>query len=325
MKTNNLSMILFLVIFSGILSCKKSEEKPAQNQTLAELEYEIKAKLGEGAFWNHKTQELYWVDIVGNQFHIYNPSTKMDHSINMPSSIGTVVPYTNEEAIVALADGIYKVDIKSGELELVSNVESDIPENRFNDGKCGPNGNLWVGSIHYNQLKYNASLYKVEENGITTKMIDSVTNSNGIVWTKDSKTMYYIDTPTFNIKAYDFNVETSTISNERIAVKVSEEDGFPDGMAIDEEDMLWVGMWNGKAVARFNPKTGKLISKINVPAVNITSCAFGGENLDELYITTSNLGMTDAEVAQYPLAGSIFKVKPGVKGVKSAFFGKKNN
>lgn len=325
MKTNYLSSILFVFIFAGIISCKKTNEKTTQNQTHAELEYEIKALLGEGAFWNHKTQELYWVDIVANQFHIYNPSTKKDQSIKMPSSIGTVVPYTSEKAIVALADGIYKVDISSGEIELLSDVESNIPENRFNDGKCDPNGNLWVGSIHYDQLKYNASLYKVEENGTTTKMIDSVTNSNGIVWTKDSKTMYYIDTPTATIKAYDFDGNTSTISNERIAVKISKEDGFPDGMAIDEDDMLWVGIWSGKAVARFNPMTGKLISKINVPAINVTSCAFGGENLDELYITTSSLGMTDEEVVKYPLAGSIFKVKPGVKGVKSTFFGASNN
>ena len=321
MKPNYLSRILIIFVFVGIISCKKKSDKTTQNQTHAELEYEIKALLGEGAFWNHKTQELYWVDIVDNTLHIYNPSTKKNQAIKTPSSIGTVVPYTSEKAIVALADGIYKIDLKSGGLGLLSDVESNIPENRFNDGKCGPDGNLWVGSIHYNQLKYNASLYKVEENGTTTKMIDSVTNSNGIVWTKNSKTMYYIDTPTQSIKAYDFDINTSTISNERIAVKIPEEDGFPDGMAIDEEDMLWVGMWNGKAVARFNPISGKLISKIAVPAVNVTSCAFGGENLDVLYITTSSLGMTDEEVETYPLAGSIFKVKPGVNGVKSTFFG----
>ena len=320
-----LSKILYLLILAGVISCKRSDNKTTQQKEIAELEYEIKAKLGEGAFWNHKTQELYWVDIVGKQFHIYNPSTKKDNSIEMPSSIGTVVPYTKDDAIVALQDGIYKVDIKSGNLSLLSDVESEIKGNRFNDGKCGPNGNLWVGSIHFDQVKFKASLYKVEQNGVTTKMIDSVTNSNGIVWTKDAKTMYYIDTPTATIKAYDFDIETSTISNGRVAVNVSKEDGFPDGMAIDEDDMLWVGMWNGNAVARFNPKTGKLISKIEVPAQNVTSCAFGGENLDILYITTSSIGMTKEQEEKFPSAGSIFKVKPGVKGVKSAFFGESVN
>ena len=106
-----------------------------------------------------------------------------------------------------------------------------------------------------------------------------------------------------------------------MAIKVNLEDGFPDGMTIDEEDMLWVGMWNGNAVARYNPKTGALMSKIEVPAHNVTACAFGGENLDILYITTSSLDMSDEEKQTYPLAGSIFSVIPGVKGVRTSFFG----
>lgn len=317
---NSLIKLQLILICLAMFSCKNSHK--SEIQPIAELEFEFKASLGEGAFWNHETQEFYWVDILGKTFNIYNPSTKNNRSYEMPSAIGTVVPYTDDEAVVALVDGIYKVDLNSGELSILSDVESKMPWNRFNDGKCDPNGNLWVGSMHYEQDQKIASVYKVEENGTTTKMIDSVIISNGIVWTKDAKTMYYIDTPTKQIVAYDFDKETSTISNKRVAVEVSEDHGSPDGMAIDEEDMLWVGMWNGNAVARFNPKTGKLISKIEVPAHNVTSCAFGGENLDILYITTANIDMTDEEQEKYPKAGSIFKASPGVKGVKSTFFGK---
>lgn len=312
------SLVLAFIFF---LSCKDSDKTQNDKHMTAELEYEIKALLGEGAFWNYKTQELYWVDIEGKKLNIYIPSTKINRSIEMPSLIGTVVPYTDIEAVVALLDGIYKVNLETEEIVLLSDVESDMPENRFNDGKCDPNGNLWVGSMYFEQNKPNASVYKINERGETVKMIDSVTISNGIVWTKDSKTMYYIDTPSANIMAFDFDPETSTISNGRVAVKVSEEDGFPDGMTIDENDTLWVGMWNGNAIAHFNPKTGELIDKISVPAHNVTSCAFGGENLDILYITTSSLDMTDEEQKAYPLAGSIFKTKPGVKGVESRFFG----
>ena len=151
---------------------------------------------------------------------------------------------------------------------------------------------------------------------------DSVTISNGIVWTSDKKTMYYIDTPTSTIKEFDYNNETGEISNGKIAVKIPIKLGFPDGMTIDEENMLWVGMWNGNAVIRFNPKTGKVISKVEVPAHNITSCAFGGENLEMLYITSARVDMTEEELIKYPLAGSLFKVNPGVKGVKSNFYKK---
>ena len=320
MKTNKLVTALLIFSIALLMACGDSEKKPYK-ELEAELEFEIMALLGEGAFWNHKTQELYWVDIEDKKFNIYNPSSVTNRSISMPSLIGTVVPYIESEAVVALLDGIYKVNLQTEELSILSYVESNMPENRFNDGKCDPNGNLWVGSMHFEQSRPNASVYKINEQGETVKMIDSVTISNGIVWTKDARTMYYIDTPTGNIMAYDYDSKTSTIPNGRIAVKVSEDLGFPDGMAIDENDMLWVGMWNGNAVSHFDPISGKLVSKISVPAHNVTSCAFGGDNLDILYITTSSLDMTEEEQETFPLAGSIFKANPGVKGVKSRFFG----
>jgi sugar lactone lactonase YvrE len=286
----------------------------------AVLLYEIPAQLGEGAFWNHETGILYWVDIEGKQLHLFDPQNKKDRSFPTPSRIGTVVPQNKDIAIVALEDGIYKLNTKNGSLELLSDVEAKVTENRFNDGKCDPNGNLWVGSMDLEQKKAGAKLYKVEATGRTTVMLDKVTISNGIVWTKDKKTMYYIDTPTRKIRAFDFNAENSTISNERVAVTVSESLGYPDGMAIDEHDNLWVGMWNGNSVLCFDSKTGTVIDKIDVPAHNVTSCAFGGKDLDLLYITTASVDMTDEEKKQFPLAGSLFVADPGVKGVKSSLF-----
>ena len=287
----------------------------------AVLEYKIKARLGEGAFWNHKTQELYWVDIEDQVLHIYNPQTKKNRSLPTPSKIGTVVPKNTNETIVALQDGIYTMNLKSGDIVLLSDIESGLTENRFNDGKCDPSGRLWVGSMALNMQSNRANLYMVDTTGNAQLKIDSVTISNGIAWSSDQKTMYYIDTPTGMIRAFDFDNEIGAISNERVAVKVPNSMGFPDGMAIDSEDMLWVGMWNGNAVIRCNPKTGKIISKIEVPAHNVTACAFGGKNLDTLYITTASIDMTKKEKVACPLAGSLFKANPGVKGVKSVFFG----
>ncbi len=314
---------LFLLIPLIAWSCQQNEGQPKQTSLKAEILYEIKADLGEGAFWNYQTQEFFWIDILKNQLHIYNPQTKKNRTIKMPSPIGTVVPDDQNSAIVALEDGIYKVDVASEEISIVSDVEKEVKGNRFNDGKCDPNGNLWVGSMHYGQSSPEAKVYKIEKDGKTTMMIDSVTISNGIVWTKDHKTMYYIDTPTSQIRAYDYNAEDATISNERVAVEVNEEDGSPDGMTIDSEDKLWVGMWNGDAVARYDPISGKLMSKIEVPAHNVTSCAFGGPNLDLLYITTAAVDMTPEEANAKPLSGALFVVKPGVKGVKGNLFGVK--
>jgi len=114
--------------------------------------------------------------------------------------------------------------------------------------------------------------------------------------------------------------KTSTISNERIAVVIPESLGFGDGMTIDSEDKLWVGLWNGNAVGRFDPLTGKLLRKIEVPAHNVTSCSFGGKNFDTLYITTSSLDMNEEETKKYPLAGYVFEVHPGVEGVAGNYF-----
>lgn len=317
-----------MTLFLSVWSCNtKQHQKPTDMalKTQATLEYKIKAQLGEGAFWNHQTQELYWVDIDGKALHIYNPKTKSDRTIDTPSRIGTVVPINGNSAVVALEDGIYTLNTETQNYSLLSDVEANIPTNRFNDGKCDPSGRLWVGSMGLEQRRHDAKLYMIDHQGNALMKKDSVTISNGIVWTKDKHTMYYIDTPTAEIKAYDYDDKTAKISNERVVVKVPDSLGFPDGMTIDEEDKLWVGMWNGNAVIRFDPLTGKVLSKIQVPAHNVTSCAFGGENLDTLFITTSSQDMTTDEYGTYPLAGSIFMAVPGVKGVKSPFFKAEQN
>lgn len=329
MSTKNPKYITFLpllLILLLVINCKsnKKEDMPSEAinelKTKAVLEYQINAQLGEGSFWNYDTQELYWIDILSNQLHIYNPKTKTNRSITTPSNIGTVVPIDQNSAVVALQDGIYVLNTHSGETTLLSDAERDIPSNRFNDGKCDPSGRFWVGSMAYDEAKNAANLYMVNAKGEATLQLDSVTISNGIVWTKDKTTMYYIDTPTLEIKAFDYDDATGAISNQRVAVKINDSLGYPDGMAIDENDKLWVGMWSGHAVICFDPITGHVISKIDVPAKNVTSCAFGGKNLDTLYITTASVGMTEEEQVKFPLAGSVFKAVPEVKGVNSTFF-----
>jgi sugar lactone lactonase YvrE len=289
----------------------------------ATLEYKINALLGEGPIWNQQTSELYWVDIDGKLLNIYNPETKINRGLPVPLRIGTVVPSGPNEAIIALEDGMYKIDIQTGEVSLFSTLEADISENRFNDGKCDPAGRLWVGSMKLENTGMPANLYMIDHDGTATIKIENVSISNGIIWSLDQKKMYYVDSPNRKVRAFDFNITNGNISNERVLVELSEADGFPDGIAIDEEDMLWVALWGGYAVARFNTQTGELMQKIDVPVKNVTACAFGGENLDILYITTASVETTDEELANFPDAGSIFSVRPGVKGIKSSFFEKK--
>lgn len=287
----------------------------------AHLVKEIKTELGEGSIWNHKTQELYWVDIDGQKVFIFNPVTNTQRTITLPQKVGTIVPTTTGNAVVALEDGIYNLDIETEDLTLLVQPEEHRKDLRFNDGKCDPAGRLWVGSIWAKEEPHVAALYKIETDGTATLMVKDVTISNGIVWAADQKTMYYIDTYTSCVKAYDYDNTTGNITNERIAITVPTHLGYPDGMTIDAEGMLWIALWYGSAVVRYNPLTGELLNKIEIPALNITSCAFGGADLDTLYITTASIDMKTAKQAQFPLAGSLFAVKPGVQGVSCAFFG----
>ncbi|WP_346880901.1 SMP-30/gluconolactonase/LRE family protein [uncultured Algibacter sp.] len=315
-----LSLILVGCISKEKKTATTDNSKATSIKNEVTLAYKTEAKLGEGAIWNYKTNALLWIDIEGKAVHIYNPKTNKNRKIATPSRIGTIVPKNDGDVLVALEDGMYNLNLETETFTLFSDMKSDLADSRLNDGKCDPSGRLWVGSMHLEQLEGKANLYTINGRGEKETKIKNVTISNGIVWTSDKKTMYYIDTPTSQITAYDYDNETGAISNKRIAVSIPTELGFPDGMTIDEENMLWVGMWNGNAVIRFNPETGKVLEKIEVPAHNITSCAFGGDNLDVLYITSATVDMSDDELKEYPLAGSVFKVVPGVKGVKSSFF-----
>lgn len=313
--------ILFLSLIVSIFSCKNSSEHREEMTVYqAELAYEIKAALGEGALWNYKTQEFYWVDIEGKTFNIYNPSTGKNKVFQTPSRAGTVVPYSDDEVVLALENGIHSLNLQTSETALLTDMSPELDGRRLNDGKCDPSGRLWVGSMHFDQIKGTAKLFMIDHDSSYVTKKDSVTISNGIVWSSDKKTMYYIDTPTSEIKAYDYDNDTGSISNERVVVKIAKELGSPDGMTIDAEDKLWVGMWNGNAVLRFDPESGKVIGKVTVPAHNVTACAFGGKDLNTLYITTASLDMTQEEQEQLPLSGSLFKVTLNVKGVKTNFF-----
>jgi len=211
--------------------------------------------------------------------------------------------------------------LPSGELTKMVNPEDSLSNIRFNDGKCDPAGRLWVGSMHLEQIPKAASLYKIDKNGTAEKMLGDITISNGIVWSKDKTKMYYIDTPSQKVMEYEFDMETGAISNPRVAVEVPESAGFPDGMSIDSEDKLWIAHWGGSAVIRWNPENGEMMQKVEVPAPNVTSCAFTGNNLKTMYITTARLGVSEEQLKAFPYSGGLFKVELDISGQKSYFFG----
>ena len=291
-----------------------------QKTSDVELVIDSKSDLGEGAIWNHKTGELMWIDITGKILNFYNPKIGNNKEMFTGQMIGTVVPCESGMELVALQNGIFSIDSKTGTKKLIVHPEADLPNNRFNDGKCDPSGRFWVGTMSMNDEKEAGALYRLDRDSSIHKMIENVSISNGIVWSLDSTKMYYIDTPTQKVMAYDFNNNTGDISNPKIAIEVSPELGSPDGMTIDAEGNLWIALWGGSAIGCWNPETGKLKKKIKVPAKNVTSCAFGDDDLGTLYITTARTNTTDEELKKFPNAGGVFKTTPGVKGIKAFFY-----
>jgi sugar lactone lactonase YvrE len=282
--------------------------------------------LGEGPVWDAKQGMIYWIDILNGQLHSHHPSTNTELSIGLDQMIGSFALSENGKIIAALKEGIYWVDKITGQKELIIAPEKHLPNNRFNDGKCDPAGRFWAGTMSLTEEKEAGSLYCIEKNKQTgliesKKMISDLTISNGMAWSRDGKTFYFIDTPTYEIVSYDYDFATGSIENKKIIVRVDAADGFPDGMTMDAEGMLWVAHWGGWQVTRWNPLTGKKLSSIKLPAAKITSCTFGGDNLTDFYISSARVGLTDAELAQQPLAGSLFVVKNcGYKGLPAVEF-----
>jgi sugar lactone lactonase YvrE len=287
----------------------------------AALCLDIKAKLGEGAIWSPLNNKLYWVDIEGMCFNIFDPLTLENQAYPTKKRIGTVVPIDAGNVLVALEDGIATINLTDGEVKYRLNTDIHHQHHkRFNDGKCDPNGRFWVGTHSMSRVPEVSSLYCIGEGFSFEEKITGVSISNGIAWSLDGRLMYYIDTPTGKVVQYDFNGKRGAISNKKTIITIPEEEGYPDGMTIDSDGMLWIALWDGFAVAQYNPHTGEVLQKIDVPVPKVTSCAFGGENLDTLFITTASVEMTDEELAQYPLSGSIFTAKVNAKGAEAFHF-----
>jgi sugar lactone lactonase YvrE len=306
-----LVLFLCLIFFNGF--------KPTSD-IKAEIVLDAKAKLGEGSIWHPKENRLYWVDIEGKSLHIYNPVTNKDKEFALGSRVGTVVPIESGGALVALQSGIHKIDTKTGKLTFISNPLPDTANLRFNDGKCDPAGRFWVGTITLDSRRKGAVLWRMDKDRSIHLVLDSVSISNGIVWTADRKTMYYNDTPTGTIQGFDYDNKTGEISNRRVVVRIARGGGSPDGMTIDADGNLWVALWGSGTVGKFDPRTGQLLQKIIVPAPNVSSCAFGGKNLETLYITTARAWVSEEKLKEFPLSGGLFSVKPGVNGVPAELY-----
>lgn len=286
----------------------------------AELILDTKAELGEGPSWCDREQVLYWVNILAGEVHVFDPSSRFDRVIRLGQFVGCLAPRRAGGLVVGLQAGIAALDLASEKLDFLAMPEQALPNNRFNDGKCDPRGRFLAGTMDHREQETTGSLYSLDGRRLK-RLLSGVKISNGLAWSPDFSTLYFIDTPTLQVRAFDYDLESGDIRNPRLAVQVSPGDGFPDGMTADQEGMLWVAMWGGARLCRWNPQTGKLLARIDFPALHVTSCAFGGPDLTTLYVTTARKGMSASELENYPASGGLFQVETGIAGLPTFEFG----
>jgi sugar lactone lactonase YvrE len=308
--------ILSLLLLTSIITLSCINQK-IENKLEVSLVDSTQNALGEGAIWDGPNNRLFYIDIIGKKLFEFYPESDKKIIHEMPSMIGTVVIKNDNEVLVALEDGIYSYHLDSRKLDYVICPPENDSTQRFNDGKCDPAGRFWVGTMSLIGGKEKSNLFCLNNDGSISMKLDGVTISNGIVWSSDKKHMYYIDTPTRQVMEYKYDITSGDITEPRVAIQVPDSLGSPDGMAIDNQDNLWVCMWGGSAVCCFDRETGELIDKIEVPAKNVTSCAFSGKGLNELYITSARVGTSKNELSNFPYAGGLFKISLKNRGLEA--------
>lgn len=274
----------------------------------------IRSQWGEGPIWWNRV--LYYVDIEGHAVHRYDPADASEKTWNVGQRVGTVVPRSHGGLVIAGDHGISFLDEATGQLTPIADPEASLPENRFNDGKCSPDGRFFAGTISLTKKTGTAKLYRLDADLSIHEAFGPVTNSNGIAWSADGRTCYYIDTPRREVLAFAYSQETGALDQPRSVIDTRHIEASPDGMTIDSDGNLWVAFCHGACVVCFDPSSGNELQRVNFPCLETTACAFGGPDLSELYVTT---GVHKTVKEEH--AGRLFVVRGlNARGVMSQAF-----
>jgi sugar lactone lactonase YvrE len=282
-----------------------------------ELVLDARAELGEGPAWDGASGRLLWVDITRGLVHRFDPGSSTDEAIEVGRPVGAAVPAASGTIALAIADGFATLDPVTGRVDPVATVAA--PETMMNDGKCDPAGRFWAGTKDASGERPIGSLYRMDPDRTAVEVLAGVAISNGLAWSTDGRTMYYIDSPTYGIDAFDVDPTTGDLSNRRRLIDLPRDLGLPDGMTIDEEGLLWVAFWGGAAVRRID-LVGRVVSEIRFPVSQVTSCAFGGEDLSDLSVTSARIGLSEDALEDEPHAGGLFRLQPRIRGLPAPPF-----
>jgi sugar lactone lactonase YvrE len=277
-----------------------------------ELVVDTRSIVGEGPFWQAEKGVLGWVDIMSNRLHTYDPATGRDTTVDVGQPIGAASARASGGYVLALRDGFAALD-DAGKLEMLAHVELDLTTNRMNDGNCDRLGRFWAGTMAFDELLEAGALYCLDLDHSVRRVFGPTTISNGIDWSPDDQIMYYVDSTTQGLDTFPFNLDAGTLGPRQRLATIPRELGVPDGLTVDADGYIWVAVWGGWCIRRYTPE-GALDRVITLPVSQVSACAFGGPNLDDLYITSASANLSAEQLAREPLAGSLFRFRPGVRG-----------
>ncbi len=283
---------------------------------------DAKALVGEAPMWCEREQVLWWADIDGRALHRFDPATGLDRNWTLPSRLGCFAFREQGGFLVALENGFHFYDPDSGRLEAIVDPEADKPGNRFNDGTTDPAGRFVAGTMPLGPRKPVAALYRLWPGGRCERLFDGLTVTNGCAFSPDGRTFYFSDSESSirTIWACDYDPDDGTITNRRVFVDTHGLAGRPDGGAVDADGCYWMAGVGGWQLVRFTPK-GEVDRIIDFPAEKPSKVAFGGADLDVLYVTTIGAGPTPGTEARQPHAGGLFALRvPGVRGLPPVRF-----
>lgn len=270
--------------------------------------------LFEGPCWDPRTERLVWVDILGGTVHAVDPVTERQQQWGLGTPVGVVAPCATGGWIAAVERGFAFFDDGWAARGPVIPVPDQRPGTRFNDGGCDPAGRFWAGTLGYDGSAGVGALYRMAPGRPPETVYTDVTTSNGIDWSPDGRTMYYVDSGRGTVDTAVFDADSGMPTDRRTLVSIPAEEGVPDGLTVDSDGFLWVAIWGGGCIRRYAP-SGSLERTVLLPATQVTSMAFGGVGYDELFITTAYDGLGHEARAQQPLAGSVFRHRPdGITG-----------
>lgn len=273
----------------------------------------VRAEHSEGPVWDAESGCLWWVDITGCRVHRFEVASNRDCSWGMPGQPGGVLLTDDGQVVVGLPDGLAILNENTGRTDLVTPIESDRSQNRTNDMAADTAGRVWVGTMAYDRSPDAGALYCVAD-GTVRPAVTGLTISNGPAIDEAAGRIYFADTVRMIVYVCDFDGANGSLRDQRPFLDFSEVGTWPDGMTVDAEGFLWIALGRSGAVHRYSPDAS-LDAVVSLPVSNPTSVAFGGADLDELFITTSWYDLTPEQRIEQPLAGAIFGCRPGVRGV----------